>query len=200
MAKRIEDIIGKIKKEVDDTGEDVDYIKVDVKEIKKEVVDTAEDIDDIKEDIDDIKEDIQNLHKPSLMKTLTDRFEWDDFAQQVVGALILSTPFAVTEEVWRLSSNLTLTRIFLIVLLTIAFDIVLLYYTKFRKMESKISFLGVPLRIISLLAVSYVASTVILTLFGVIGGEVVTVFGCLKLIVLVGLFANIGASTADLIR
>ena len=137
MVQRIEDLIGKIKKEVVDTGEDVNYIKSDIEKIKREVVDTGEDIDDIKEDIDDLREDIKKLHKPSIIKAITDRFEWDDFAQQIVGAVILAAPFAVTEEVWGLARNLTPDRLFLIIVLTIIFDILLLYHTHIKRIRSK---------------------------------------------------------------
>jgi len=200
MVEKIEDLIGKIKKEVVDTGEDVDYIRSDIKKIKKEVLDTGEDIDNIREDIDDLRENIQKLHKPSIIKTISDRFEWDDFAQQVVGAVILSAPFAVTEEVWTLARNLTPLRLFLIVALTIIFDILLLYHTKIKRMRSKTRVAGIPLRLLSLLFVTYVTSALILSLFGVLGGEVITTMWELKIIILVGLFANIGACTADMIR
>lgn len=199
MVERIEDIIGKIKKEVVDTGEDVGHIKTGLEKIKKEVVDTGEDIDDIKEGIDDLREGIQKLHKPSIIKTISDKFEWDDFAQQVVGAVILSAPFAVTEEVWNLARNLTPLRLFLIVALTLLFDVLFLYYTRFKKMRGK-RVSGIPLRLISLLFVTYTTSALVLTLFGVIGGEIVTTMWEIKIIILVGLFANIGACTADIIR
>jgi len=198
-SKRVEDVIGKIKEEVDDTGEDVDYIKLDVEKIKREVLDTGEDVDEIKEDIDDLREDIQKLHKPSMIRAFTDKFEWDDFAQQIVGAVIFSAPFAVTEEVWRLAQALTPLRIVLIILLTITFDVLLLHYTKFKKMKSK-RVAGIPLRLLSLMLVTYGMSAIILTLFGVIGGQVVTPMAEIKVVILVGLFANIGACTADLIR
>lgn len=200
MVEKIEDIIGKIKKEVDDTGEDVDYIRTDLEKIKKEVFDTGEGIDDLKEDIDDLKEGIQKLHKPSIIRTLADKFGWDDFAQQIVGAVILSAPFAVTEEVWNLARNLTTSRIFLIIVLTILFDILLLYHTKFQKMEHKKIVAGIPLRLISLLFVTYAVSALILSLFGILGGQIIAPMWEIKIIIFVGLFANIGACTADLIR
>jgi len=57
-----------------------------------------------------------------------------------------------------------------------------------------------PIRITSLIFVTYVTSGVVLSIFGVIGGQIQDPIWAMKLIVMVGLFANIGASTADLIR
>ncbi len=67
-------------------------------------------------------------------------------------------------------------------------------------MRSKKRIVGIPLRLISLLFVTYTTSALILLLFGVLGGEIVATMWELKIIVLVGLFANIGACTADMIR
>ena len=57
-----------------------------------------------------------------------------------------------------------------------------------------------PIRITSLILVTYVTSGIVLSIFGVIGGQILDPTWAMKLIVMVGLFANIGAGTADLIR
>ena len=107
--------------------------------------------------------------------------------------------FSVTEEVWNLANNLDVVHIIALISLTLLFDILLFYYTKYQQIEEK-SFFLFPKRIISLLIVTYTTSAIVLTAFGVIGGQIQDPTWALKLIVMVGLFANIGASTADLIR
>ncbi|MBW2976028.1 DUF2391 family protein [Candidatus Woesearchaeota archaeon] len=205
----IKEDVDDIKKEVSETGEDVDEIKEDVDDIKKEVSETGEDVDDIKEDIEGIKEHIGMMHK-ALFKgkqlfskvatsVLPDKFAFKDFAQQVVGATILSAPFAVTEEVWNLARNLDFAHIAILIFITLMFDVLLFYYTKYQSFETKKIWIF-PMRIISLIIVTYVTSALVLSVFGVIGGKIQDPVWAMKLIVMVGLFANIGAGTADLIK
>ena len=201
--------LGETGEEIEETGEDVEEIKEEVGDIKKEVGETGEDVEEIKEDIEEIKEDIGTLRKAmsrgkelfSKVATtvLPDKFAFKDIAQQIVGATILSAPFAVTEEVWNLARELNVTNIIFIVSLTILFDILLFHYTKYQKFEEK-KFLEFPKRIISLIVVTYVTSAIVLSVFGVIGGQIQDPSWAMRLIVMVGLFANIGAGTADLIR
>ncbi len=199
----------KLRKDVQRILDDIQELNKDLNETGEEIEETGEDVEEIKEDIEEIKEDIGTLRKAmsrgkeifSKMATtvLPDKFAFKDIAQQIVGATILSAPFAVTEEVWNLARALNLTNIIFIVSLTILFDILLFHYTKYQKFEEK-KFLEFPKRIISLIVVTYVTSAIVLSVFGVIGGQIQDPSWAMRLIVMVGLFANIGAGTADLIR
>src|SRR3989338_3842297 len=198
-----------IKKEIDETGEHVEDIKEDVEEIRKEIDETGEDVEDIKEDIEDIKEHIGALRKAVVKgkdvmakvatKVLPDKFAAKDIAQQIVGATILSAPFVVTEEVRNLAKNLDLGHIIALIAITLTFDILLFYHAKFQNIEGKRVF-NIPLRLLSIIVVTYTTSFLMLTVLGVIGGKVTEQIWAAKLVVLVGLFANVGAGTADLIR
>ncbi|MFH0867846.1 MAG: DUF2391 family protein [Candidatus Woesearchaeota archaeon] len=214
IQKILEDIkelnkdIGETGEEIEETGEDVEEIKEDVGDIKKEIDETGEDVEEIKEDIEEIKEDLGTLHKTFIgkdffskvaTKVLPDKFAFKDIAQQTVGAMVLSAPFAVTEEVWNLAKNLNPVNLIFIVLITVIFDILLFHYTRYRATESK-KFFDFSKRIISIIIVTYVTSAVVLSIFGVIGGKIQDPYWAMKLIVMVGLFANIGAGTADLIK
>jgi len=192
-----------IKEEIEDTGKDVDEIKEDVEEILEEVEDTGKDVDEIKENIQSLRKDFGQLEKKGLIskvKSQAEKFEFDDLAQQIVGATILSAPFAVTEEVWTLAQGLQLWQVLSIVFITIIFDVLLFFYTKYQKIKQQKVANLVPLRILSLIVVTYLISTIMLTIFGVLGGQVTSVGWAVKLVILVGLFANIGAGAADLIR
>ena len=212
IAKLIQDIkelnkdIGETGEELEETGEDVEEIKEGVDDIKKEVGETGEDVEEIKEDIEEIRENIGTLHKAFLTgkklvskAILPDKFALKDIAQQVVGAMILSAPFAVTEEVWSLAKNLNPINLVFIVLITVVFDILLFHYTKYRATEGKKIF-DFSKRIISIIIVTYLTSTIVLSVFGVIGGRIQDPAWAMRLVVMVGLFANIGAGTADLIK
>ena len=197
-----------IGEDVEEISEYVDKIIEEVGGIKKEVDETGEDVEEIKENIEDIKEDIGTLHKAMFKgkqlfsrvatKVIPDRFAFKDIAQQIVGATILSAPFAVTEEVWNLANNLSGINIAAIIFMTVVFDILMFNYTKYQNYGNKRLMLF--MRISSLMVVTYVTSFIVLSVFGVIGGQIQDPIWAMKLIVMVGLFANIGASTADLIK
>ena len=199
----------KLRKDVQRILDDIQELNKDLNETGEEIEETGEDVEEIKEDIEEIKEDIGTLRKAmsrgkelfSKMATtvLPDKFAFKDIAQQIVGATILSAPFAVTEEVWNLARELNLTNIIFIISLTILFDILLFHYTKYQKFEEK-KFLEFPKRIISLIVVTYLTSAIVLSVFGVIGGQIQDPSWAMRHIVMVGLFANIGAGTADLIK
>jgi len=214
VKKILEDIrelnkdLGEAGEEIEETGEDVEEIKEEVGDIKKEVGETGEDVEEIKEDIQEIRENIGTMHKALFKgkeffskmatKVIPDRFAFKDIAQQIVGATILSAPFAVTEEVWNLANNLSGINIAALIFMTIAFDILMFNYTKYQNYGNKR--LMLLMRISSLMIVTYVTSFIVLSVFGVIGGQIQDTLWATKLIVMVGLFANIGASTADLIK
>ena len=199
----------KLREDVKRILEDIQELNKDVGETGEEIEETGEDVEEIKENIEEIKEDLGTLKKTMFKgkeifsrvatKVLPDKFASKDIAQQIVGATILSSPFAVTEEVWNLARNLTTINIVALILITVLFDILLFHYTKYQKTEDR-RFLELPKRIISLLIVTYAASAIVLSVFGVIGGQIQDPLWAMKLVVMVGLFANIGAGTADLIR
>ena len=199
----------KLREDIKRILEDIQELNKDVGETGEEIEETGEDVEEIKENIEEIKEDLGTLKRTMFKgkeifsrvatKVLPDKFASKDIAQQIVGATILSSPFAVTEEVWNLARNLTTINIVALILITVLFDILLFHYTKYQKTEDR-RFLELPKRIISLLIVTYAASAIVLSVFGVIGGQIQDSLWAMKLVVMVGLFANIGAGTADLIR
>ncbi|MCH7902553.1 DUF2391 family protein [archaeon] len=210
-----------IKEEVEDTGKDVDEIKEDVEEIKEEiedagkdideikeeVEDTGKDVDEIKEGVDEIKEDVEEIAKTqkSMFNKISSRlipkeFNANDIAQQIVGAIILSSPLAVTSEVWELARELDTARLLIIIGITLLFDVLLIYYTSYRKEKEKKIINLIPARLFSMIVISYLTATTILYVFGVIGIHITDTEWALKLIVFVGLFANIGAGTADILK
>lgn len=191
---------------------ELEEIKEDVQEIMEEVSDSSRDVDELREDVEEIKEDISEISKSTqgfkammekigqkLYIHIPSKFSFSDIAQQIVGAVILSTPFSVTSEVWELSRDLDIFRLGFIIFLTIAFDVLLIYFTKFQNIDLTNLF-SVFARIVSLIIISYTAAAFILYIFGVIGNQVTDFWWAVRLVVLVGLFANIGAGTADILK
>ncbi len=199
--------VDEIKEEVAETSKDVDEIKEDVDEIKEEVADTGKDVEEIKEDVDEIKEDMVEIAKKqdSILKRISEklspsRFNINDVAQQIVGAIILSSPLAVTSEVWGLAQELDATRLTVILGVTLLFDVLLIYFTAYRK-ESEVKVINfIPARLLSMILVSYLTTGIMLYIFGVIGNEITDPAWALRMIIFIGLFANVGAGTADILK
>ena len=153
----------KLREDIKRILEDIQELNKDVGETGEEIEETGEDVEEIKENIEEIKEDLGTLKRTMFKgkeifsrvatKVLPDKFASKDIAQQIVGATILSSPFAVTEEVWNLARNLTTINIVALIAITVLFDILLFHYTKYQKTENK-RFLELPKRIISLLIVT----------------------------------------------
>ncbi len=182
-----------IKEEVKDTGKDID-------KIKDKITAAGKDVDKIKKDIEEMNKRQKNILKKISAQFLPSEFNFNDVAQQIVGAIILSSPLAVTEEVWNLAKELDPARILVIIGITLLFDILLIYYTAYRKEKENKIIKVIPVRLFSMMLISYLTATTILYVFGVIGLHITDLDWAIRLIVFVGLFANIGAGTADLIK
>jgi uncharacterized membrane protein len=140
----------------------------------------------------------------SRMKTEPEIFGFDDMAQQIIGAALLSSPFCTTEEIWRLANSISLYRAVGILTLSVVLGVILIYFTDYQKVADHKRFgQYVPIRIISLVCVSYGIVTIILFVLGVFNYQVVTEFGHfwrVKVVVLVGFFAILGGAIADVLR
>jgi len=196
LPENIDDIL----EDIQETSKDIDEIQGDVGEIQEDVEELHEDVGEIQSDVEEIKKGQKSLLSRISSRIVPDEFAWDDLAQQIVGAMVLSTPLAVTQEVWILSQQIDVARLIAIVFITLLFDMLLIYHTKYQLVKEQKILSFIPLRLFSLLIVSYLSAALMLWIFGVIGYEITAPFGVLKLIVFVGLFANIGAGTADLLK
>ncbi|NIO22544.1 MAG: DUF2391 family protein [Candidatus Aenigmarchaeota archaeon] len=137
-----------------------------------------------------------------------EKFEMDDVAQQIFGAVILATPLSVTEEVWTLARELEPMRLVMFILLSIAVVTIIIYYTKFQRVakeaiaEFNTHIVGktyIPKRLVSLFLISYSVTWFILWLFGVMNhvGDPAWSF---RIFIFVSFFASVGAATADILR
>ena len=131
------------------------------------------------------------------------KFQTKDIVQQIIGAVLFASPFIVTEELWNLANILTFPRIVLLVFFTIVNSVLIVYFTEYQKIKSEIEnfdIVRIPMRLISLLVISYSVTASLLWMFGVIGLKITNLIWGIKLIVLASFFASIGASTADIIK
>jgi len=142
-------------------------------------------------------------------KIKPEKFEMDDVAQQIFGAVILATPLSVTEEVWTLAKELDPVRLVMFILLSIAVVTIIIYYTRFQRVakeaiggEFEAPILGkayIPKRLVSLFLVSYGVTWFILWLFGVMN-HVMDPAWSFNIFIFVSFFASVGAATADILK
>ena len=141
------------------------------------------------------------------------RFALADTVQQIVGGFLLAGPFVVTEEVWVLAQSMAPIQVLLTVVIVLAIGYGALYKADDRNPDRESEVGGVPLRFISLIAVSYFSVIVLAIAFDAPGtflepsgveagsslGEVdlAVVGATLKAISIGAVFSVIGAATAD---
>lgn len=132
------------------------------------------------------------------------RYKLADTAQQVVGGFLLAGPFVVTEEVWLLAENMTWLHVAVTVAVVFAIGYGALYRADDnRDPDREAEVVGIPLRFISLMLVSYGSVVVLaLTLTApstfVENGTLVERTQVTARAVSVGaIFSVVGAATAD---
>ncbi|WP_101298021.1 DUF2391 family protein [Halegenticoccus soli] len=134
------------------------------------------------------------------------RFALADTAQQVVGGFLLAGPFVVTEEVWTLATQMSGLQALLTVGIVLGIGYGALYKADTRDPDREADIAGVPLRFVSLIAVSYLSVTILALAFDApdtflsetTGGALIpTVLITLKAVSVGAVFSVVGAATAD---
>jgi uncharacterized membrane protein len=122
-----------------------------------------------------------------------------DIMQLIVGAALLSTPVALTEEVWQLGKVLPMQKIALLALLSITFTSLFVYYNFYRQ-HLKDHITEFLKRIVLIYLISLCVSFVVLYLFhqAPLGGAswIVT----FKRMVIVAFPASMSAAVADMLK
>jgi|AntDeeMinimDraft_4_1070355.scaffolds.fasta_scaffold00135_46 uncharacterized membrane protein len=122
----------------------------------------------------------------------------DDFFQQLIGSSILIAPFLFTEEVWIIAQNTTLGSSVLSIAITLLLGHGILYIAKNeRDFDKERQIMGISLRYISLMTVSFGTILLLLSITATgqtLGAGPVNAF---KVVSMISIFAVIGAATAD---
>jgi uncharacterized membrane protein len=141
------------------------------------------------------------------------RFALADTAQQVVGGFLLAGPFVVTEEVWSLARSMSTVQGVLTAVIVLTVGYGALYKADDRNPDRERDVLGVPVRFVSLILVSYLSVFILALAFdapgtflsdmAASGGTTVLGFQremlttTLKATSIGAVFSVIGAATAD---
>jgi uncharacterized membrane protein len=127
-----------------------------------------------------------------------------DSAQQVVGGFLLAGPFVVTEEVWLLAQNMTWAHTMVTGVIVFAIGYGALYRADDnRDPDSEVELVGVPVRFVSLMAVSFGSVAVLaltLTAPSTFLGDLTSlerVTVTVRAVTVGAIFSVVGAATAD---
>jgi uncharacterized membrane protein len=135
------------------------------------------------------------------------RYAVADSFQQAVGGVLLAGPFVVTEEVWVLAVSMAWYQVVTTVLIVFAIGYAALYRADAdRDPEREAEVVGIPVRFLSLIAVSYLSVLVLalsfdapMTFLGEQFAEdrLQLVYATMKAVSVGSIFSVIGAATAD---
>ncbi|WP_066412822.1 DUF2391 family protein [Halorubrum aethiopicum] len=143
------------------------------------------------------------MKRPSLRRP---RFRVADSAQQMVGGFLLAGPFVVTEEVWVLAIGMNWLQAVLTAVMVAAIGYATLYRADTgRDPEAEQEVVGIPVRFLSLMTVSFGSVIVLAVLFdapdtflieqGVTGTALWVTTA--KAVSVGAVFSVVGAATAD---
>ena len=142
------------------------------------------------------------------------RFALSDTVQQIVGGFLLAGPFVVTEEVWVLAAGMSSVQALVTVVIVLAIGYGALYKADDRNPDRETEVGGIPVRFISLIAVSYLSVLILALAFNApetfvgssraasaaspdVSVEWAVVGTTLKAVSIGSVFSVIGAATAD---
>ena len=136
---------------------------------------------------------LQNVTKPLMIEVYP-----RDVMQLIIGATLLSTPLALTEEVWRLGEVLPLYNIVLLMVLSMVFTSLFVYYNFYRQ-HLLSHWLEFVKRIVLIYIISLGVSFIMLHLFdkGLPGTPWLIT---LKRMVIIAFPASMSATVADMLK
>lgn len=144
--------------------------------------------------IKDIKGNV--LHK--VLSPLMLEFRIRDVLQVIVGATIVAIPVAYTEEAWNLGQSLPMLNIIIILILSLFFVAIFIYYNYYKKNLSK-HYVEFIKRVIFTYIFSFGTVALLLTLVAQAPWQTDHILA-FKRVVIVALPAVFGGTLADMIK
>lgn len=167
----------------------------------------SEEVEELLEELEDLEETAETPDERRVIHRTIDlldrlpggrRFGVDDLAQQVVGGFILSAPFVVTEEVWSLAAGMSTLQWGVTVAMVALIGYGTLYAAdEKRDSDTEDSVAGLPLRFLSLMAVSYLSVTTLALVFNAPATFEAGPGTTAKAISIGAIFGVVGAATVD---
>ena len=137
------------------------------------------------------------LHK--IISPLMVEFYPRDLIQIIVGASILAIPVAFTEETWKLGESLPLAKVLSIMVLSLIFISIFVYYNFYRQENIREHWDEFIKRVVSTYFIAFIVVAVILTLIEK-APWLTDHMLAIKRIILVAFPASMSAAVADMIK
>ncbi|SMP07806.1 Uncharacterized membrane protein [Desulfurobacterium pacificum] len=157
---------------------------------------------EIKKEFETIKEEIELLEKhlsniEGSLKQEKSSFNFNDFIQELTGAIILALPFATNADIWEISKSMSWIHAVCLLIAMVFGIYMFIKYSNFGnwKIQNVAGFL--PLRLITSILISMVVSALILIALGIYPAIVDNVNWFVKTIILVSIFSVIGSIGLD---
>ncbi|HIJ98479.1 TPA: DUF2391 family protein [archaeon] len=188
MAKK-----GKTEKELEEIKKLEQEQLKELKRVKGEEKHVETELGKFEKEIESLKKEI----KPEV----TEKFTYKDIARGIVGAIFGMSIMGWHEGVRNAAINMPSINVALIVLLTIIAGASVLYFSQYRRIKEKwIIHQLLPKRFLIFYILSLLIVFFIYTLFNIIQLGVTPSKEIIRLVLVIGLPAVIGASAADIIR
>ncbi|NPB07414.1 MAG: DUF2391 family protein [Aquificae bacterium] len=150
--------------------------------------------------IESIEKKVNELFEDHERSKKLQNFQFADFVQELIGALVVALPFSLTEEIWELASKLSMTRVVLIFLFVAFVVYLFIKYSKLQNWKEQ-NLLGfIPLRLVTSLGISLLVSFFSLVIFGVYPDVLGSGYELVKATLLVSVFAVIGSLGLDMAK
>ena len=152
-------------------------------------------------DIRELRQEIESID--SRLKEIAEKlsesksFNFNDFIQEITGAVILAFPFAANADIWEISRNMTPYHSAFTLIATIAGLFIFIKYANVGNWKTQNLVGFIPLRLLTSLAISLVVSTLSLLILGIYPGIINTFSWFIKTVILVTVFSVIGSIGLD---
>jgi len=160
----------------------------------------GERLNSIDKRIENIEKKVNEIFEDHERSKKLQNFQFADFVQEFIGALVIALPFSLTEEIWELASKLSLLRVVLIFFFVACVVFLFIKYSKLQNWEEQNVFGFIPLRLITSLGISISVSLFSILIFGVYLDMLANLEELIKATILVSVFAVIGSLGLDMAK
>jgi uncharacterized membrane protein len=155
-----------------------------------------------KREITELKQEIKSIDSrlKEIAETLSvnrKSFGFNDFIQEITGAVILAFPFAANADIWEVSKDMTSLHAAFTLVATVLGLFVFIRYADVGNWRAQNLAGLIPLRLLTSLVISLVVSALALLILGIYPSIINTVGWFVKAVILVTLFSVMGSIGLD---
>ncbi|TCK02524.1 DUF2391 family protein [Phorcysia thermohydrogeniphila] len=155
-----------------------------------------------RKEINELRQEIESIDSrlKEIAETLSvskKNFNFNDFIQEITGAVILAFPFAANADIWEISKNMTFYHAAFTFIATVLGLFIFIRYANVGNWKTQNLAGFIPLRLLTSLIISLVISALSLLILGIYPGIINTFSWFIKTVILVTVFSVIGSIGLD---